>query len=80
MEVTQQLQPLQDKACQLFLEIENQGTEMEQIVTTTEQRLQGPFNNALIQEIIEQKETAKQQVEAVQAKIEEFEAKLVRPE
>jgi hypothetical protein len=29
MEVTQQLQTLKDKACQLFLEIENQGTELQ---------------------------------------------------
>jgi transcriptional/translational regulatory protein YebC/TACO1 len=29
MEVTQQLQPLQDRACQLFLEIESQGTDLE---------------------------------------------------
>jgi hypothetical protein len=50
MEVTQQLQPLQDKACQLFLEIENQGTELQQVMITAEQRLEGPVNNALIQE------------------------------
>jgi hypothetical protein len=60
MEVTQQLQPLQDKACQLFLEIKNQGTELEQIVITVEQCLEGLVNNALIQEFIEQEETAKQ--------------------
>jgi hypothetical protein len=64
MEVTQQLQPLQDKACQLFLEIENQGTELQQVVITAEQHLEGPVNNALIQEFVEQEEIAKQQVEA----------------
>jgi hypothetical protein len=80
MEVTQQLQPLQDKACQLFLEIENQGTELEQVVTTTEQRLEGPVSNTLIQEFIEQEAVAKQQVEAARAKLEVFEEELVRPE
>jgi hypothetical protein len=29
MEVMQQLQPLQDKESQLFLDIENQGTELQ---------------------------------------------------
>jgi hypothetical protein len=80
MEVTQQLQPLQDKACQLFLEIENQGIELQQVVITAEQCLEGPVNNALIQEFTEQEEIAKQQVEAARAKLEAFEAELVRPE
>jgi hypothetical protein len=48
MEVMQELQPLQDKACQLFLEIENQGTALQQVVITAEQCLEGPVNNALI--------------------------------
>jgi hypothetical protein len=34
MEVMKQLQPLQNKACQLFLEIENQGIELQQVVIT----------------------------------------------
>jgi hypothetical protein len=64
MEVTQQLQPLQDRACQLFLEIESQGTDLEQAVNIAEQRLEGPVNNALIQGFVEQEAVAKQQVEA----------------
>ena len=64
MEVTQQLEPLQDKACQLFLEIENQGTELEQIMTTTEQCLEGPVSNELIQEFAEQEAVEMWQVEA----------------
>jgi hypothetical protein len=63
MEVTQQLQPLQDKACQLFLEIDNQGTELQQVMITVEQCLKGPVNNALIQEFAKKEEIAKQQVE-----------------
>jgi hypothetical protein len=29
MEVSQQLQPVQEKACQLFTELESQGVELE---------------------------------------------------
>jgi hypothetical protein len=80
MEVTQQLQPLQDKACQLFLEIENQGTELQQVLIIAKKRLEGPINNTLIQEFVEQEEIAKQQVEADRAKLEVLEAELPIPE
>jgi hypothetical protein len=50
MEVTQRLQPIQYEACQLFAEIEGQGAELEQVVTGNEQRLEGPVNEAVIQE------------------------------
>jgi hypothetical protein len=50
MEVTQRLQPIQEKSCQLFKEIEGQGAKWEQVVTTVEQRLEGPINEAVIQE------------------------------
>jgi hypothetical protein len=49
-------------------------------VNTTEQRLEGPVSNALIQEFAEQEAVAKKQVEAARAKLEVFEAELVRPE
>jgi hypothetical protein len=80
MEVSQRLQPVQEKACQLFTEVESQGVELEQVVNTTEQCLEGPVNEALIQEFIEQEAVAMRQVEAARAKLEEFEAELVRPE
>ena len=32
MEVSQQIQPLQEKACQLFTEVDNQVVELEQVV------------------------------------------------
>jgi hypothetical protein len=48
MEITQWLQPVQDKACQLFIEVESQGAELEQVVITTEQHLEGPVNNVVI--------------------------------
>jgi phage shock protein A len=54
MEVTQRLQPIQDEACQLFAEIEGRGEELEQVITAAEQRLEGPVNEAVIQEFIEQ--------------------------
>jgi DNA anti-recombination protein RmuC len=44
MEVTQRLQPVQDEACTLFEEIEGQGAQLEQVVTSVEQRLAGPVN------------------------------------
>jgi hypothetical protein len=42
--------------------------------------LEGPVNEALIQEFTEQEAVARRQVEAARAKLEEFEAELVRPE
>jgi hypothetical protein len=53
MEVTEKLQPIQDKAYQLFTEVEGQGAELEQVVTTAEQCLEGPINDAVIQEFTE---------------------------
>ena len=53
MEVTQRLQPIQDEDCQLFSEIKGRGAELEQVVTTVEQRLEGPVNKVVIQEFAE---------------------------
>jgi hypothetical protein len=53
MEVTQRLQPVQDEACKLLEEIEGQGIELEQVVTSFEQCLEGPVNEAVIQEFTE---------------------------
>jgi hypothetical protein len=80
MEVTQKIQPVQEKAYQLFTEVEGQGAELEQVATSAEQCLEGPINDALIQEFVEQEVVAQQQVEAARAKLEAFEAELVRPE
>ena len=52
MEVTQRLQPVQDKACQLFEEIEGRGIELEQLVAAVEHRLEGPINKEVIQEFV----------------------------
>jgi hypothetical protein len=53
MEATKRLQPIQDRAYQLFTEVEVQGAKIEQFVTTVEQRLEGPINDAVIQDFIE---------------------------
>jgi hypothetical protein len=58
MEVTQRLQPIQDEACQLFVEIEGRGEELEQVITATEQCLEGPINEVVIQEFTEKEALA----------------------
>ena len=80
MEVTKKLQLIQGKAYQLFTEVEGQGAELEKVVTIVEQRLEGPINDAVIQEFIDQEAVAQQQVEEARDKIEAFEVELVRPE
>jgi hypothetical protein len=60
MEVSQRLQPIQEKACQLFTEVEIQGTELEQVVITIEQHLEGPINDTVIQEFTEKEVVALQ--------------------
>jgi hypothetical protein len=64
MEVTQRLQPIQNEAYQLFAEIEGRGVELEQVITATKQHLEGPVNEAVIQEFGEKEAVAQQQVEA----------------
>jgi hypothetical protein len=48
MEVSQRLQPIQEKACQLFTEVESQGAKLEQVVITTEQCMEGLVNDTVI--------------------------------
>jgi hypothetical protein len=80
MEVTQRLQPVQEEACTVFEEIEGQGSQLDQVVATVEQCLEGPVTEKMIQEFTEQEAQAKQQVEAARAKLEAFEAALPRSE
>jgi hypothetical protein len=49
-------------------------------VIIAEQRLEGPVNNALIQELAEQEEITKQQVKAARAKLKVLEEELARPQ
>jgi hypothetical protein len=60
MEVTQRLQPIQDEAFQLFEDIEGWGIELEQVVTTIKQILEGLFNEVVTQEFTEQEALAQQ--------------------
>ena len=60
IKVSQRLQPIQEKACQLFTEFESQGAELEQVVITVEQCMKGPVNDAVIQEFTEQEAVALQ--------------------
>jgi hypothetical protein len=53
---------------------------LNEVVITTEQCLEGPINDAVIQEFTEQVVVALQQVEVARAKLEAFEAELIRPE
>ena len=74
MEVTQRLQPMQEKSCTLFEEIEGQGGQLEQVVTTVEQCLEGHDTEKVIQEFIKDEALVKQQVEVARANLEAFEA------
>jgi hypothetical protein len=80
MSVSQQLKPLQEKACQMFAEIEIQGVELEQGAITAEQCLEGPLNDTVIQEFTKQEVIALQLVKVTRAKLEAFEVELVRRE
>jgi hypothetical protein len=52
MEVTQRFQPAQDTTFQLLEEIEVQGAELEQVVTTVEKQLEGPVNEEVLYKFI----------------------------
>jgi ElaB/YqjD/DUF883 family membrane-anchored ribosome-binding protein len=80
MEVTQRLQPVQYKSYQLFTKVEGRGEELEQVVTTVEQCLEGPVNDAVIQEFTEQEAKAQQQVKESRDTLEAFEVELSRSE
>jgi hypothetical protein len=71
---------VQENACLLFTEVESQGAELEQVVLTTEQCLEGPLNDTMIQEFTEQEATTKKQVEEARAKLKAFKAELLKPE
>ena len=64
MEVTQRLQLMQDKACTLFEDLKGQGSQLEQVVATVEQCLEGLVTEKFIQKFAKQEALAKQQVEA----------------
>jgi hypothetical protein len=53
---------VKEKACQLFTEVESQGVELEHLVNTAEQCLEGLVNQALIQDFFEQEAVATRKV------------------
>jgi hypothetical protein len=80
MEVTQRLQPVQDKAYQLFTEVKGRGAELEQVVTVVEQCVEIPVNDIVIQEFVEQEAKSQHQVKESRAMLKDFEDKLSRSE
>jgi hypothetical protein len=54
--------------------------ELEQVITAVEQRLEGPVNEAVIQEFIDKEVMAQQKIEVARAKLKAFEAELIRSE
>jgi hypothetical protein len=42
MEVTHKLQPMQDEDCKVFEDIDGQDSQLDKVVTTIEQCLEGP--------------------------------------
>jgi hypothetical protein len=51
--VTQRLRPMQDEACMIFEEVEGQRSQLDQLVATVEQCLEGTVTEQLIQDFIE---------------------------
>jgi paraquat-inducible protein B len=64
----------------IFEEVEGQGSQLEQLVATVQQCLEGSVTQQVIQEFTKQEALVKQQVEAARAKIKAFEAVLPRSE
>ena len=48
MEVTQRLQLVQEEACVMFEEIKGQGAQLDQVVATVEQRMEGTVTEKMI--------------------------------
>jgi hypothetical protein len=76
MEVTQNLQPVQDEACKVFEEIDGHGSQSDQVVVAVEQCLEGHVIEKKVQELTEKEAQVRQQVEVARVKLEAFEATL----
>jgi hypothetical protein len=55
---------VQDESYTLFEEIEGEGAQLEKVVTTVEQCLEGHITEKVIQEFVEQEALEKHKVEA----------------
>jgi len=62
MEFTKRLQLVEDEAYMIFEEIEGQGSQLDQLIVTMEQCLEGLVTEKVIQEFTEKEALAKQQV------------------
>jgi hypothetical protein len=62
----------------LFIEVESQGAKLEQVVNVRKQHLEGPINDAVIQEFTEKEVVAQHQIEAARSKLKDFKAELPR--
>jgi hypothetical protein len=71
---------VQDEACMIFEEVEGQGSQLDQLIATVEQCLEGPVTKKVIQEFIEKESLAKKYVEAARAKLEALKASLPKSE
>jgi hypothetical protein len=54
---------VQDEACTIFEEVEGQGSQLDQVVVTVDQRLERPVTEKVIQKFVEQEALENQQVE-----------------
>jgi hypothetical protein len=48
MEVTHNIQPVQDEACKVFKEIYGHGSQLDQVVAAVEQCLEGPVIEKIV--------------------------------
>jgi hypothetical protein len=60
MEVTYKLQPVQDESCKVLKEIDSQGSQLDQVVPTIEQFLEGPVIEKTVQELTEKEAQVRQ--------------------
>jgi hypothetical protein len=70
---------VQDEAYTLF-EVKGQGSQLEQVVTTVEQHLEGLVTEQVIQEFAKQEALEKQQVDVDRHKLEALEVLFPRSE
>jgi hypothetical protein len=71
---------VQEEAFTMFEEIEGQGSQLDQVVVTVAQCLEGPVTMQMIQEFTEQEAQQSNKSRYLRAKLEAFEAVLPRSE
>jgi len=71
---------MQNESCNMFDEIDGQGSQLDQVVAAVEKHLEGPVTEKIVQELAEQEAQARKKVEEAQVKLKEFEEALSGPE